>query len=115
MKIDMSEILNAAIDEWDEQECIPDALQNHPEQVQELLSLLQTVDVLKSVNTVELPSDAAMQSDRNAFLQEIAQIEKSTVSPSLLARIKGWNGSLIRWSQINLPLMSLISYPIMSN
>lgn len=105
MKIDMSEILNAAIDGWDEQESIPDILQNYPEQAQELLSLLQTVDVLKSVDAVELPSDAAMQSDRNAFLQKIAQSEKSTVSPGLLARIKGWNGSFIRWPQINLPYL----------
>ena len=103
MKIDMSEILNAAIDGWDVQEYIPDILRNHPEQAQELHSLLQTVDVLKSIDAVELPSDAAMQSDRNAFLQKIAQSEKSTVSPGLLTRIKGWNGSLIRWPQINLP------------
>ena len=92
MKTDMPEILNAAIDQWYEQECIPDILQNHPGQAQELLSLLQTVDVLKSVEAVEMPSDEAMQSDRNVFLQKIAQSEKSTVSPGVLARIKGGVG-----------------------
>ena len=105
MKTNMSEILNAAIDQWDEQECIPDILQSHPDQAQELFSLLETVDVLKSVDAVEMPSDKAMQSDRNVFLQKIAQSEKSTVSPGVLARIKEWSGSLIRWPQISLPYL----------
>ena len=103
MKKNMSEILDVAIEQLLEKQSIPDILQRYPNQAQDLLSLLQTVETLTSVHPVKMPSYDVMQADRNAFLHNIAQPKCQTVSPGLLARIKGWSGSLIRWPQINLP------------
>ena len=103
MKTNTSEILDAAIDQLRGKKPLSDIMQSQPDEADELLSLLQTAQALEHLTPVEMPSEAALQTDRKAFLEKIEQLETSTVSPGLLARIKGWNRPNIRWPQLNPP------------
>jgi len=103
MSIEFIEILDTALEQLRKKDPIPKILERYPNQAEDLVSLLHAAESLHSIQPVEMPSIDAMQSDRNAFLQEITQSESLTVSPGLLTRIKGWSGSLIRWPKINLP------------
>lgn len=103
MSSEFIEILDTALEQLRKKEPIPKILESYPDQAENLVSLLHAVESLNSIQPVEMPIFEVMQSDRNAFLQQITQSESSTVSPGLLTRIKGWSGSLISWPQIKLP------------
>lgn len=102
MSTEFINILDIALEEFRNEESLPEILNRYPEQAEDLVSLLQTVEVLKSVQPVEIPSFEAMQMDRNVFLQKINQYEGSVVSPDLFARIKEWTGTLFHRPQVSL-------------
>jgi len=102
MSTEFINLLDNALEELRTNEPLPKILDRYPDRAEELVSLLQTASALKSIQPVETPSFDAMQMDRNIFLQEIKQLESSTVSPGLFARIKEWTGTLFNPSQISL-------------
>jgi hypothetical protein len=90
MTTDLTDTLDAALEQLRSGEPIPTILARHPAQAEALMPLLNTATTLKTIGPVEMPSREALSADRNDFMAEIAHLQTQAVSPGPLVCLKGW-------------------------
>ncbi len=90
-------MLDLALERQLNGEAMAAILQDYPDKAEALGRLLPVTAVLTTLPSVPLPTPAARQADRAAFLAEVDQLPQTAVSPTPLARLNGWIVATVPW------------------
>ena len=88
MSTEFLDILDSALERLTKRDSIPKILERYPDLAENLAPLLYSAEALKTIQTVEMPSDAMMGMDRTEFLMSIAHTESPSVHSGLLDYLK---------------------------
>ena len=97
MKKEIYEILDTALEMVRAGESVEAVLARFPDESQELLPLLSTAQSFQKLEPVEMPTQAELMSDRNAFLVQARTKQEAGVSLPLWVRLKKWTSSTVSW------------------
>ena len=90
MSADLIDALDLMIERLNAGEDIGSTLTSNPGRAQPLDPLLEMVTMLQVLRPVEMPSREALAADRNSFLANLNRLQRQSVSPGPLVRLKVW-------------------------
>jgi hypothetical protein len=97
MTTDLTDALDAALEQLQAREPLPSVLARHPAQAETLAPLLDMVTALAAIRAVQVPSPEALLADRDDYLAEINSLQRQAVSPAPLVRLKERIAHQISW------------------
>ncbi|UCC88424.1 MAG: hypothetical protein JSV81_03700 [Anaerolineales bacterium] len=90
MSTDLSDRLDLMIERLNAGQDPLSPVSSNPAKSETLESLLNVVSMLEVLQPVEMPPPEAMAADRKEFLAELNRLQRPSVSPAPLVRLKEW-------------------------
>jgi hypothetical protein len=90
MTTELTETLDAALEQLLAGEATPGILAQHPNQAEALAPLLDAAASLEVIQPVEMPAAESMAADRDDFLAQFGDLGQQPVSPGPLLRLREW-------------------------
>lgn len=86
---EFTDILDTALNRVHAGEPPESVLASYPDQVEQLTPLLEGALALQTLHPVVMPNDESMRQQRHTFLDQLASLQDTPVSPGRLERLKG--------------------------